>query len=132
MFNTEPNGGSSSGPNQDHFSVHASSIWSSIFSVDIDFSSTTSLHVLELLQNVSCSELSFPIRPIWYQDEQRLLWSTSVCTASLRDRALIRVMASTGARAHDISLHHKQQHVEEKLDHAGEPAIMLLINTHQK
>ena len=66
-------------------------------------------------------------RPIWFQDEQRLLWSTSVCTAGLRDRALIRVMVSTGGRVHDISLLHKQQHVEEKLDHAGEPAIMVLM-----
>jgi hypothetical protein len=37
-------------------------------------------------------------------------------------------MVSTGGRVHDISLLHKQQHVEEKLDHAGEPAIMVLIN----
>jgi hypothetical protein len=73
--------------------------------------------------------LSAHARPIWFQDEQRLLWSTSVCTAGLRDRALIRVMVCTGGRVHDISLLHKQQHVEEKLDHAGEPAILVLINS---
>ena len=43
------------------FSMHANEICRSIRSLDINFSYAMSLHVLELLQSVTCSELSFPI-----------------------------------------------------------------------
>ncbi len=43
-------------------------------------------------------------RPIWLADEIRLLSATSCCTMGLQDRALIRVLVHTGARAVDLSL----------------------------
>ena len=61
MFNTEQNGGSSSGPDQALFSMHANEICRSIRSLDINFSYVMSLPVLELLQNGTCSALSFQI-----------------------------------------------------------------------
>ena len=42
-------------------------------------------------------------RPIWFQDERRLIEATSTCTIGLEDRALIRVLVHSGAEAHDAS-----------------------------
>jgi hypothetical protein len=40
-------------------------------------------------------------RPIWYEDEKRLLSATSSCTRGYHDRALLVLLIHTGARAHD-------------------------------
>ena len=40
-------------------------------------------------------------RPIWYEDEKRLLSATSSCTRGYHDRALPVLLIHTGARTND-------------------------------
>ena len=66
-------------------------------------------------------------RPIWFQDEKRLIAATSTSTMGLQDRALIRVLVHSGARAHDASQILTDLHVEETFYHNGSPAIKLFV-----
>jgi hypothetical protein len=65
--------------------------------------------------------------PIWFQDEIRLIRATSCCTMGLQDRALIRAMVNTGARACDLSLIELTIDVAERADFDGIPAVWIRI-----
>ena len=70
---------------------------------------------------------SIHARPIWFSDEERLLYATSACTMGLQDRAFIRVMTRSGGRASDIAqiTFHEIQENFDAVD--GCPQIILRV-----
>jgi len=65
-------------------------------------------------------------RPIWYQDEERLLNCTGVDTAALQQRAMIRTLISTGCRASEMAQMVIDLDIEEIIDFDG-PAVKLIV-----
>ena len=83
--------------------------------------------VREIVERYGEGTKSVHARPMWFQDERRLINCTSVCTAGIRDRAVLRVMLRTGGRLSDLAELDKTLHVEETSDHRGDPAILVLL-----
>jgi hypothetical protein len=66
-------------------------------------------------------------RPIWFSDEQRLLSVTGHDTSGLQDRALLRLLIFTGARAGSLRKIRFREHIDEIYNHERMPGLRIEI-----
>ena len=79
----------------------------------------------EIMNNLGESAMYVHSRPIWHSDEERLIAATSSCDQGLQDRAILRTLIRTGARASDLRVIDHRYHLEETTNHFNQPVIRL-------
>ena len=94
------------------------------FRKDLFFKNAIAHLQKEHSENLKCVHA----RPIWFEDEERLLAAASADTAGLQDRALIRLLLNSGSRGASIVQIRWNEHIwYEEADFDGRPALHIKI-----